>query len=200
MNFLLSLFKSPPPAPIDYLEAFPDAEILFRRAYGLSDPAPELLNLIKAHPTEAAVRDLLIDYTIIVEENPSRACALASALVALRDSPDAPVIQGGTTFSPTNTYLTNCLLSGLSFKHDLTSSPDQRQAIRDGLDLNAGGNSSISELLVIGACIQLLTSGSEIVAAQPFNYSTNEIATKLRFQQSAGTVKDSNARRLLEVC
>lgn len=160
-----------------------------------------------------------------MEENPSRACALASALVALRDSPDAPVIQGGsslaeefhvgladlhsrgltfdddnTKFNPTNTYLTNCLLSGLSFKHDLTSSPDQRQAIRDGLDLNAGGNSSISELLVIGACIQLLTSGSEIVAAQPFNYSTNEIATKLRFQQSAGTVKDSNARRLLEVC
>jgi hypothetical protein len=40
-----------------------------------------------------------------------------------------------TNFSPTNTYLTNCLLSGLSFKHDLTSSSDQRQAIRDGLEL-----------------------------------------------------------------
>jgi hypothetical protein len=65
VNFLLNLFKSPPPMLIDYREAFPDAEIFFRRAYGLSDPMPELLNLIKpdsAHPTEATVRDLLIDY------------------------------------------------------------------------------------------------------------------------------------------
>jgi hypothetical protein len=67
------------------------------------------------------------------------------------------------------------------------------------LNLNADGNSSISELLVIGACIQLLTSGSEIVSAQPFNYTADEVATKLRFQQSAGTVKDSNAQTL-EVC
>ena len=53
MNFLLNLFKSPPLMPIDYQEAFPDAETLFCKAFGLPDPTPELLNLIKAHPTEA---------------------------------------------------------------------------------------------------------------------------------------------------
>jgi len=79
--------------------------VLFRRAYGLSDPTPELLNLIlKAHPTEAAVRNLLIDCITTVEEDPCRAYALASMLVALRDSPDAPVIQGGSMISLTEEF------------------------------------------------------------------------------------------------
>lgn len=56
--------------------------------FGLSDPTPELLSLIKAHPTEAAARDLLIANILEPEKNPSRAYALAFVLVALRDSPD----------------------------------------------------------------------------------------------------------------
>jgi hypothetical protein len=102
------------------------------------------------------------------------------------------------TFSPTNTYLTNCLLSGLSLKDNLTSSPLQYIEIRDGLDCH--GHSSIYELWVIGACIQLLTIASKIFPEQMFNYSANEVATKLEIQQSAGTVEESNARKLLEVC
>jgi hypothetical protein len=74
-----------------------------------------------------------------VEENPSRANVLASVLVVLRDSLDAPVIQGGSSlaqafdeglndlhsdgfdfdtgknnksFGPPNTYLIISLLSG----------------------------------------------------------------------------------------
>jgi len=170
------------------------------------------LSLIKAHPTEAAVRDLLIAYILEAEENPSRAYALAPVLVALRDSPDAPNIEDlervddyslavafrvkladlhsrylifdddNETVSPTNTYLTNCLLSALSLKHDIVQ-----------------GNSWICELYVVGACIQLLTIVSKIVQDGMF-YSGNEVATKLRLQRSAGIVKEPNARKLLDVC
>ena len=143
-------------------------------------------------------------------------------LVALRDSPEAPVIEGSSlalalccrladlhdrylifdddnkTFTgSTNTYLTNCLLSGLSLEHDLAWSPAQYLEIRNGL-VAYNGNSSIAELLVIGPCIQLLTIGSKIVLERMF-YPANEVATLLRSQQSAGTVKEANARKLLEV-
>ena len=66
-----------PPMPLMDEEAFPGADDLFCKAFGLSDPTPELLSLIKAHPTEAAVRDLLIAYILEAEENPSRAYALS---------------------------------------------------------------------------------------------------------------------------
>jgi hypothetical protein len=62
-------------------------------------------------------------------------------------------------------------------------------------------NSSTSELLVIGACIQLLINGSYIIqTAKSYINSANEVATKLRFQKSAGTVKVSNGLKLLDVC
>ena len=38
--------QSEPPVPYDE-EAFPDADELFGKAFGLSDPTPELLRLIK---------------------------------------------------------------------------------------------------------------------------------------------------------
>lgn len=72
---------------LDNLDAFPNAEEIFHSAYALSDPTPELLKLIKAHPTEVAVRDLLIYYIEAVEDNPSRVYALTSVLVALRAFP-----------------------------------------------------------------------------------------------------------------
>ena len=55
-----------------------------------------LLNVIKDYPTEAVVRDLLIYFMDAAEDNPSRAYGLTSVLVALRDSPEAPLIQGGS--------------------------------------------------------------------------------------------------------
>ena len=209
---------------LGYKETFPNSEELLRSAFALSDPTPALLQLIKAYPTADAIRDLLIFYIDAVEANPSRAYSLASVLVALRDSPDAPVIQDGSslaeafynelddlhsrgsvfdkdnkTFGPTNTYLINSLLSGLSFKYNLTLSPTQYSYIEDGL--NVDNNSSIGQLLLIGACIQLLTNGSRIVpTGEPFIRSANEVATKLRFQQSVGRINDLNALKLLDVC
>jgi hypothetical protein len=77
-------------------DAFPNAEQLFRDAFSLPNPAPELLKLIKAHPTYAAAMNILVHYTAVVQGNPSRANASALALVAVRDSPDAPVINDDT--------------------------------------------------------------------------------------------------------
>ena len=205
------------------MEPFPHAEELFSCAFTLSDPTPALLKLIKAHPTEAVVRELLISYIEAVEDNPSRAYPLASVLVALRDSPDAPVIRGfslaetlynelddlhsqgsvfdkdNKTFGPTNTYLINSLLSGISFKYNLTLSRTQYSYIEDGLNVDHA--SPICQLLLIGACIQLLTNGSKIVpTGKPFIRSADEVATKLRFQRSVGRIKEPNALRLLDVC
>ena len=69
----------------------------------------------------------------------------------------------------------------------------------NGLDCH--GDSSIYELWVVGACIKLLTIGSKIISEEMFHYSASEVATKLRLHQSAaGTVKDSDAKKLVEVC
>jgi hypothetical protein len=51
--------------------------------------------------------------------------------------------KGTKILGPTNIFLSNSLLSGLSFKYNITSSPDQYGAIVDGLDA--------TEVLVIGA-------------------------------------------------
>ena len=206
--------------------SFPNAEKLFRDAFSLPDPAPKLLELIMAHPTFAAVVDLLDYYTAFVQEHPSRANALALALVAVRDSPDAPLIDGCTLFDlfyreladlhslgfysmdnphndnknfvPTNTFLLTSLLSGLSIKYDLTDSSDQYGNIWESLD--AKHESSTSEVRVIGACIQLLTSGSIIIQrSKQYIQSAQEATTKLKAQKSKRTVKDSNALQLLEV-
>lgn len=51
-------------------ETFPNSEKLLSSAYALSDPTSERLKLIKAHPTEATVTELLIFYIESGEENP----------------------------------------------------------------------------------------------------------------------------------
>ena len=80
----------------------------------------------------------------------------------------------------------------------LDSSSDQYGEIRRGL--HAHDNSSTSELLVIRACIQLLTSGSKIFTTlgKPFIHSADKVAVQLKLQRYAGRVKESNAVKLLK--
>ncbi|KIM35176.1 hypothetical protein M413DRAFT_449884 [Hebeloma cylindrosporum] len=67
-----------------------------------------------------------------------------------------------------------------------------------GLDTTS--DSSTSELEVIGVCIQLLTYGSGIVPTRKtFIGWANEVARKLKSQQVAGRIKDSNALKILGV-
>jgi len=205
-------------------EAFPNADNLFHQAFAATDPVPLLLDLLKQYPTYLAVRDLVLSYTGAVEEDPSRGQSLASALARLGDSPDAPTFETDTLsfyishvladhhfkvlygnyevkeYGPKNTFLLDSLLSGLSLKHGLTATADQYAAIDDGLDAPHGLDKS--EVLVVGACIQLLLHGSEIVTefAGSYRKKAKIVAEKLKAQRVAGTVKDLHAIQLLEVC
>ena len=67
--------------------------------------------------------------------------------------------------------------------------------------LRAHDNSATSELLVTGACIQLLTSASKIIqTGKPFIHSAYEVAVQLKLRRYPGRVKEPNAVKLLEVC
>lgn len=125
--------------------SFLNAKQLFGSAYAFSNPAPKLLKLIKAHPSYHTVSDLLDYYIYVVQKNPYRANELAFWMVCISESRDVPNIgydsfgaafdraladrhcwgfernKRTETFGPTNTYLINSLLSGLSLKHRLTN-------------------------------------------------------------------------------
>ncbi|KAF8887451.1 hypothetical protein CPB84DRAFT_1786860 [Gymnopilus junonius] len=175
----------------------------FEQAFAAVDPEPLLLQILKDHPFYITVRDLAIYYVEAVEENPSRGGYLASVLVKVAESPEAPLFTPDTVssfidrtladhhfkviygdhrvkdYGPKNTYLLDSFLSGLSFKYSLTSTSDQLAAIHEGLDAACG--SSESEILVVGTCIQLLLHGSELVTERAGTYrrSPEELAISL---------------------
>jgi hypothetical protein len=162
------------------------------------------LQLLKQYPTYLAVRDLVYLYKA-VEEEPSRGQSLSSAPTRVRVSHDAPTFGTNTLSSfidrkladqhfkryletevkeycPENTHLLDSLLSGLSLKHELTATCDQYANINAGLDAPHGSDQS--EVLVVGACIQLLLHGSEIVTDFAWSYrkKAEVVAKKLRAQ------------------
>ena len=156
----------------------------------------------------------------VVQENPYRANGLAVALSHIYDSPGLPTIGYYTLpelfslaeladhrfgfdkvtgdFGPTNTFS----ITGLSLKYKLTDCSDQFWFIECGLNV-IDRNMPTSEVLVNGACIQLLIYGSEIVPIdKPFIQSANEVVTKPKTQKSSRTdwtVKNPNALIILEV-
>ncbi|KIM35537.1 hypothetical protein M413DRAFT_32405 [Hebeloma cylindrosporum] len=176
-------------------DAFPNAGQLFHDALALPNPAPTLLELLKEHPTYGAVRNLLDHYTLAVHEDPSRANALATALVAIRDSPDAPVTDGRTLQEIFPDELPEYHAYGFG------SGDNKHQHIPTHLPaVRIYNQIRTTEIKIIGACIQLLTSGLIIVRISD-NYveSANEAATKLKATKLRGIVKDSNGRQLLEL-
>jgi len=206
-------------------DPIPNAENLFPQAYAAADPVPLLLQILKDHPTYLAVRGLVVYYAQAVMKDPSRTQSLASALVRLRDSPDLPNFEPDTLssvlaselanfhfktlygnhevteYGPKNTHLLESLLSGFSFKYGLSLSPDMYGVINEGLDAPPGEDRS--EAWVVGACIQLLLHGSGIATKSdgpgPQGRRPEVLASKLKAQVFAGTVKDPHAIRLLEL-
>lgn len=204
-------------------EAFPNSEQLFQQAFSSPDPTTPLLQLLNDHQTYSAVQELVIYYTEAVEQNPYRGPLLAAALASVRDSADAPIYGADSlsslinreladqhfkndygsnevvAYGPKNTYLLDSFLSGLSLKYKLTSTSDQWAAIHDGL--NAPHSSSKSEALVVGSCIQLLLKGSDIATdvAGSYQLSAGTVASKLRAQKTAVTVRNPHANQVLEV-
>lgn len=200
-----------------------DSSTTVGSAFALPNPGPVLLKLIKAHPAFETATEFLDYYIDIVQNNPYRANELARTMSYLCEFEDIPIDSSDgfegffyreladrhrvgfewnkdiETFGPTNTYLITSLQSGLSLKHKLTECSDQYGEIQTALNV-VDHNSPFSEVQVIGACIQLLINGSEIVpGGEPFIQSAEEVATKLKTQKSLGTVKNSDARRVLKV-
>lgn len=208
-------------------EAFPNSEQLFSAAFALKHPYPAILRLIKQHPSSSAVWDAVTCYGNAAQENPRRADAFAAVLVKLRNCPDVPPfavtdnsIQGVycdklydihneglgiimdeemTALDAKNPHLFHSYLSALSFKHGLMSCSTMYGAIQDGLiDL---GTNVRAQTALLGACIQLLVSGSVIVpAGTPVFWSgAADLATRLRAQLKRGIIKDRHFHKFLEV-
>ncbi|KAF9470726.1 hypothetical protein BDN70DRAFT_998846 [Pholiota conissans] len=148
-------------------------------------------------------------YVTLANENPTRAEAPASTL-KVRDALNTPTIGNLTvpeifscelgdihkqdlqvndtmnTLQPSNIFLTSYLLSGLSFKYELTSCSLQYETILDALD--AEPSSDIAELLIV-----------EYDHSTSYFESADEVVSKLRAQKIARAVKDENALKLLHV-
>jgi hypothetical protein len=201
-------------------EASPSVEHLLQQAFAKADPAPSLLQVVKEHPTYEYIEFPLVKYYVeAVEESPSRGQALASALASLETlSSDingeldrevhfkADFDDEVNDYGPKNKYLFHSLLSGLSLKHQLTRNSAMYAAIEKGLDPHGSDhplfNSQDAEVLVVGACIQLLLHGSVIpteAVGPRYRKSADMVAKNLKDQRGAGTVKDPHAIQVLEV-
>ena len=211
-------------------EASPNVELLVQQAFAEADPAPSLLKVAKEHPNyESNDQDrnliiILIEcYLEAVEKNPTRGQVLASALVKLDTLLAAGEISSGLEwrspfaidfekeakdYGPKNTFLLHSLLSGLSLKYRLFHNSDMYAAIEKGLDPSYGMNrwhpynSVDPQVLVLGACIQLLLDGSAITtkrAGPHYGRSAEVVAKSLKDQKAAGIVKDPHAIQVLEV-
>ena len=104
-------------------------------------------------------------------------------------------------YGPTNEYLLDCLLSGLSLKLGLTVTTEMYSTIVDGLKAPTRCRRRCSEVMVVGSCIQLLLSGPAITTkfAGPYKKRPREIADKLKAQKRRGIVKDPHAIQVLDV-
>jgi len=200
-------------------ESSPNVEHLLQQAFAEADPAPSLLQVVKEHPTYEDIEFPLVKYYVeAVEKNPSRGQALASALARL-DTLSADIngeldraVHFNADFDnevkdygPKNKFLFHSLLSGFSLKHRLTQNSTMYSAIEKGLDPHGSNqslfNSQEPEVLVVGACIQLLLHGSVITTETAGHYrrSAEVVAKNLEDQKVAGTVKDPHAIQVLEL-
>ena len=109
-----------------------------------------------------------------------------------QDSYDDEIAE---VYGPKNTYLLDSLLSGLSLKYELTSSPKMYQFIEDGLNVPSGSKDSLSEVLVVGTCIQVMLCGSKI----SHKIKAQDVAKNLKAHEMAETVKDPYAIEVLKV-
>lgn len=207
-------------------ESFPGAERLFRAAFALREPYPEVLRLINQHPDDGAVIDCVLAYTYAAQQAPERAEHLAAVLLRLRDGPDAPSLPGvqqglthiyyqvladihntglfvdfgdTTSLNSKNPYLIHSYLSAVSLKHGLTNWSPMFGVIADGLDATRDVNIR-EQTILFGACIQLLFFGSGIVPiGSAFWSGPDDIAEKLRRQKGRGLIKEKEIERFLDV-
>ena len=207
-------------------EAFPKAESAFRDAFNQPDPAPKLLELITTHPDTSAILDLVVVYMELVGESPTQFDKFAGALVKLQNAKGITVASGDGLgnltqleiadalydklldihtgnlvvardryVTPSNQYLIDSLLSAISIKYRLcdTHSDAILHCLRHTPKRNA-------QVYVLGACLQLLMSGSYLYGPTGTEVGTDDVLATLEKIRESRVVKHPKGQRLLEVC
>lgn len=106
-----------------------------------------------------------------------------------------------TSVTPSNDYLIASLLSAASRKHRLGESPAQVGSVLRGLYYSSdGADPATFEVLVLGACLQLLASGSYLYGPKGIHFGKVDVLSALEAVKKESVVKDPNGQELLEVC
>ncbi|KAF9521763.1 hypothetical protein CPB83DRAFT_900311 [Crepidotus variabilis] len=183
---------------------------LFRQAFAATDPVSSLLHLLNDASNERSICDLLFAYTDEIDENPYQAQALTSILLKLRHqpTPEIPRFSQGLrnliyeelgdrlfkrepdvmVYGPKNEHLLDALIVGLSYQHDLAAGGDELAVLQEGLNAIRDGSEK-SQVLVVGACIQLLMGGHVILTEDVGTYrmTAEEITMKLKSRKRCVT-------------
>lgn len=105
--------------------------------------------------------------------------------------------------TPSNEFLVASLISAVSMMYTFCDSPAQVGALLRGLhydDENYGDDVSSREILVLGACLQLLVAGSYLYGPKGTDVGRVDVLGALERIKAADIVKDPNGQQLLQVC
>ncbi|KAF9553302.1 hypothetical protein CPC08DRAFT_754314 [Agrocybe pediades] len=199
----------------------PSVEHLFDQAFTEPNPGPALQKIVDDRPSYTNIEFPLIKaYFDAASTDPSRANILAGALAGL--GPDTlkgainrelarsvhfvfRAVPEDTAFGPSNPFLLHSLLSGLSLKYSLTQTSAMYSAIEKGLEPTDVEHPLLdalnAEVLVVGACIQVLLAGSVLASERAGTYrrTAEVVAENLRDSRDAGRVKDPRAVNVLNL-
>jgi len=111
------------------------------------------------------------------------------------------VVAKDPSVTPSNEYLVASLLYAVSMKYRLCDSSIYSAAIAHGLHCRDKkkyrDNVASRQVRVLGACLQLLMSGSYFYGPTGTEVGTDDVLAAL---EEARVVKHPNGQRLLEVC
>ena len=106
--------------------------------------------------------------------------------------------------TPSNEFLVASLISAVSMLYKFCDSPAQVGGLLRGLhfddEKNYADDVSSREILVLGACLQLLVAGSYLYGPKGTDVGRVDVLGELERIKGAGVVKDRNGQRLLAVC
>lgn len=213
-------------------ESSQNVESALLDAFKHPDPAPRLIELIRAHSQFPTIFYLISIYTELAAELPTQIDKFAQALAQVKtskvkiDTEDdfgkpaqldiepifvselADELSGDfvnvkdLSVTSSNEYLIASLLSATSRKYRLCESPAQIGSVLCGLYYNdrkyGYADRATFEVRVLGACLQLLTSGSYLYGPEGIYAGKIDVLAALETIKKEGVVKNPNGQELLE--
>ncbi|KAF8966796.1 hypothetical protein BDZ97DRAFT_1756386 [Flammula alnicola] len=186
-------------------DSFPNAENAFRDAFNHPDPTPKLLELIKAHPQLPTITDLVSVYMGLVAVCPTQIDKFAGALVKLQSSTETTVAATDDFGNRAQRQIAPVLIRELAGFHggNLAVVEDHSAgAVAHGLhfkDRCYRDAPASREVLVLGACLQLLVCGSYLYGPAGTDVGKDDVLAALEVIKEEGIVENTNGQRLLEV-